>query len=237
VAVVEDAAHASPALYHGRMIGTIGDITTFSFYATKTLAVGDGGMLVTANPDYEQRARLMHLHGMSRDAWKRYTAEGTWYYEILDAGFKYNMTDIAAALGLVQLARRDWLLGRRRAIALRYSEAFAQHPALETPPNPSDMQHAWHLYQLRLRPERLTISRDDFIKALAERKIGTSVHFIPLHLHPYYQQAFGVGPDDFPVARDLYEREISLPIYPGMTDDDTEDVIAAVDEIVRTYHR
>jgi len=237
IAVVEDAAHAFPALYRGQMIGTIGDLTAFSFYATKALATGDGGMITTNNPDYAQRCALMALHGMSRDAWKRYTAEGSWFYEVVEAGFKYNLTDLAAALGLQQLARREWLLERRRSIAARYTEAFAQMPELETPPNPAHVQHAWHLYQLRIHPERLNITREAFIQALGEAKIGTSVHFIPLHIHPYYRDAFQLAPQDFPAALDLYQREISLPIYPGMTDEDVADVIAAVQDVVETHRR
>ena len=237
IAVVEDAAHAFPAFYRGQMIGTIGDLTAFSFYATKTLATGDGGMLTTNNPEYAQRCALMALHGMSRDAWKRYTAEGSWFYEIVDAGFKYNMTDLAAALGVQQLARREWLLERRRSIAARYTQAFSGWPELETPPDPAHVQHAWHLYPLRLHLDQLTITRDAFIQALTAAKIGTSVHFIPLHLHPYYRDTYHLSPDDFPAALQAYQREISLPIYPGMTDDDVEDVIAAVQEIVADHRR
>lgn len=237
IPVVEDAAHAFPAQYRGRMVGSIGDLTAFSFYATKALATGDGGMLTTGNPEYARRSALMALHGMSRDAWKRYTAEGSWFYEVLDAGYKYNMTDLAAALGLQQLARREWLLERRRSIAARYTEAFARLPELETPPSPAHVQHAWHLYQLRLHPERLKITRDAFIQALTAANIGTSVHFIPLHLHPYYRETYQLSPNDFPAALDAYQREISLPIYPGMTDEDVADVIAAVQEIVQSHRR
>jgi dTDP-4-amino-4,6-dideoxygalactose transaminase len=226
--IIEDAAHALPTLYRGRMIGTLGDLTAFSFYATKTLATGDGGMLVTNNSAWAERAGIMAMHGISRDAWKRYSAEGSWFYEVIDAGYKYNMTDIAAALGLQQLARRQWLLERRQAIAAAYNEAFANIEELEVPPERADSQHAWHLYALRIRPERLTIPRDEFIKELAAANIGTSVHFIPLHLHPYYRDTYKLAPEDFPVALVSYQREISLPIYPGMTEDDTQDVIAAV---------
>jgi dTDP-4-amino-4,6-dideoxygalactose transaminase len=235
IAVVEDAAHTFPSTYRGQMIGTIGDITAFSFYATKTIATGDGGMLTTHNPDYARRMALMALHGMSKDAWKRYTVEGSWFYEIVEAGFKYNMTDLAAALGVQQLARRQWLLERRQRIAARYTQAFAALPELETPPNPAHVQHAWHLYQLRLRPERLSITREAFIQALAAANIGTSVHFIPLHLHPYYRDTFALAPGDFPMALDAYQREISLPIYPGMTDEDVADVIGSVQEIVAAH--
>ncbi|MDQ2886056.1 MAG: DegT/DnrJ/EryC1/StrS family aminotransferase [Chloroflexota bacterium] len=232
--VIEDAAHAFPASYRGRMIGTTSDLTAFSFYATKTLATGEGGMLTTANPAYAERASMMALHGISRDAWKRYMAQGSWYYEVLQAGYKYNMTDIAAALGLQQLARCEWLWERRRAIARRYSAAFSLWPELETPPDPAHVEHAWHLYLLRLRPERLAISRDEFIQALTKANIGTSVHFIPLHLHPFYRDTYHLATDDFPAALAAYRRVISLPIYPGMSDEDVEDVIAAVEQIIKT---
>ena len=234
--VIEDAAHAFPAKYRGRMIGTMSDLTAFSFYATKTLATGEGGMLTTANPAHAERAAMMALHGISRDAWKRYTAEGSWYYEVLQAGYKYNMTDIAAALGVQQLARSEWLWERRRTIARRYTEAFSRFPEVETPPNPAHVEHAWHLYLLRLRTERLAITRDAFISALAQANIGTSVHFIPLHLHPFYRNTYQLAADDFPAALDAYRRVISLPIYPGMNDEDVEDVIAAVEQII-TMHR
>ncbi len=235
--IIEDAAHAFPARYRGRMIGTIGDLTAFSFYATKTLAVGEGGMLTTANPAYAERAALMTLHGISRDAWKRYSAQGSWFYEVLEAGFKYNMTDISAAIGLHQLARSEWLLERRRVIAERYTEAFSHHLELETPYTPDYAQHAWHLYLLRLSLERLTITREVFIQELSEAQIGASVHFIPLHLHPFYRDTYSLQSEDFPVALRLYQRTVSLPIYPGMTDDDVEDVIAAVERIVKRYKK
>lgn len=235
--VIEDAAHAFPAKYRGRMIGTIGDLTAFSFYATKTLAVGEGGMLTTANSVYAERATLMTLHGISRDAWKRYSAQGSWFYEVVEAGFKYNMTDISAAIGLHQLARNEWLLERRRAIAERYTEAFSHYLELEIPSTPDYAQHAWHLYLLRLSLERLTITREAFIQELFKAKIGTSVHFIPLHLHPFYRDTYHVQAEDFPVALHLYQRTISLPIYPGMTDDDVEDVITAVEHIVKRYKK
>ncbi|MBA2677122.1 MAG: DegT/DnrJ/EryC1/StrS family aminotransferase [Ktedonobacteraceae bacterium] len=235
--VIEDAAHAFPAKYRGRMIGTLGDMTAFSFYATKTLATGEGGMLTTTRADYAERAAMMALHGISRDAWKRYTAEGSWYYEVLQAGFKYNMTDIAASLGLHQLARCEELLERRSTIARRYTEAFSCLPELETPPDPMHVEHAWHLYMLRLRLESLSIGRDAFIQELTKANIGVSVHFIPLHLHPFYRQAWQLQPTDFPRALGEYQRAISLPIYPGMTDEDIEDVIAAVAHIIAAHRR
>src|SRR6266566_6444465 len=237
LSVIEDAAHAFPAKYRGQMIGTISDFTAFSFYATKTLATGEGGMLTTANPEFAERASMMALHGISRDAWKRYSAEGSWYYEVLQAGYKYNMPDLAAAIGLHQLARSEWLLERRRAIAQRYTEAFSQWPEVEPPPNPAHVEHAWHLYLLRLRPERLTITRDAFIQALTKANIGTSVHFIPLHLHPFYRDTYQLAADDFPAALHAYQRVISLPIYPGMADEDVEDVIAAIEQIIAEHRK
>jgi len=230
--VIEDAAHAFPAKYRGHMIGSIGDLTAFSFYANKALSTGEGGMLTTANSAYAERAAMMTLHGISRDAWKRYNAGGSWYYEVVQAGYKYNMTDIAAALGLHQLARSQWLLERRRAIAQRYTEAFSHLAEVETPPNPAHVEHAWHLYILRLRPERLSITRDAFIQALKQAQIGTSVHFIPLHLHPFYRDTYHLAIDGFPAALHAYQRAISLPVYPGMTVEDIEDVIAAVEQII-----
>jgi dTDP-4-amino-4,6-dideoxygalactose transaminase len=237
LAVIEDAAHAFPASYRGRMVGTLGDVAAFSFYATKTLATGEGGMLTCADAGLAERVAVLALHGISHDAWKRYSREGSWYYEVLDAGYKYNMPDLAAALGLQQLARREWLLARRQAIAARYSAAFAAYPELEPPPVPAHVGHAWHLYMLRLRPERLASTRDELIRELADVNIGTSVHFIPLHLQPFYRDTYGLAPDAYPHALDAYQREISLPIYPGMSDDDVEDVIAAVTALVVRHRR
>jgi len=236
--VIEDAAHAFPAKYYGRMVGTLGDLAAFSFYTTKTLAVGEGGMLTTANAAYAERAALMSLHGISRDAWKRYSAEGSWFYEVLEAGFKYNMSDISAAIGLHQLARSEWLLERRRAIAQRYNEAFSQHHELEIPFTPDYVQqHSWHLYLLKLSLEYLTITREAFMQELFKARIGVSVHFIPLHMHPFYRDTYHVQATDFPVALHAYQRTISLPIYPGMTDTDVDDVIAAVEQIVKTHKK
>jgi dTDP-4-amino-4,6-dideoxygalactose transaminase len=237
IPVVEDAAHAFPAAYKGRMIGSIGHLTAFSFYVTKTLATGEGGMLTTSNPEYARRAAVMSLHGISHDAWKRYRTGGSWYYEVVEAGFKYNMTDISASLGLHQLARSSWLLQRRQEIATRYTEAFAMLPEIETPPLPGYVTHAWHLYMLRLHLERLSITREAFIQELTRAQIGSSVHFIPLHLHPFYRDTYHLSPEDFPAALGIYQREISLPMYPGMSDDDVDDVIATVEQIIETHKK
>lgn len=231
LAVIEDAAHAFPTRYKGRMIGQISDFTCFSFYATKTITTGEGGMICTDNDAWAERCRIMALHGISKDAWKRYTAEGSWYYEIIAPGYKYNMTDVAAAMGLAQLRKAQTMWQRRCEIAQMYNQAFAANPALEIPTDCPDSQHAWHLYMLRLNPGRLALDRAQFVNALKERGIGSSVHFIPLHLHPYYRDTYGYQPDDFPVAYQQFQREISLPIYSKMRDTDVQRVIRAVTEI------
>ena len=236
--VIEDAAHALPASHHGKKVGAIGDITCFSFYATKTITTGEGGMATTENPEWAKRMRMMSLHGISLDAWDRYTEEGSWYYEVLRPGYKYNMTDIAAALGIEQLKRCDDFYHARRRIAEQYNEAFADLPEIQVPACVgSDLQHAWHLYILQLDLDRLNIVRRDFIQALNSRRIGTSVHFIPLHLHPFYKQTFGCQASDFPQASTAFERIVSLPIYPTMTDQNVSDVIAAVRDLVQEYRR
>ena len=237
ISVVEDAAHTFPSTYKGRMVGTIGNVTCFSFYSTNTITTGEGGMATTDDETLADRMRMMSLHGISKNAWTRYTAAGTWKYEILFPGFKYNMPDMAAALGLAQLRKADQFHQRRTAIARRYTEAFnTLAEFLEAPPDaPAGDVHSWHLYVLRLRLSRLAIGRDEFIEELKRANIGVSVHFIPLHLHPYYQQTFGYVPDDFPNANQSFLRSISLPIYPKMTDDDVESVIAAVRAICRAH--
>jgi dTDP-4-amino-4,6-dideoxygalactose transaminase len=233
LAVVEDAAHALPAHVGGRPVGTLGAAGAFSFYATKNITTGEGGMLTTDDDALAERARMMSLHGISRDAWLRYTAKGSWQYEIVAPGFKYNMTDIAAALGLAQLGRSEELWEIRRRYAASYSEAFRAVPELEAPPDASPHdRHAWHLYVLRLNPERLALDRAGFIEELRARGIGASVHFIPLHLHPYYRASYGYRRHDFPVASAVYERILSLPLYPRMALDDVDRVIGAVEAIV-----
>ncbi len=232
LAVIEDAAHALPARYHGRMVGTLGDLAAFSFYATKPITTAEGGMLTTDNPDYAARATLMSLHGISKDAWKRYSAEGSWYYEVEAPGFKYNMTDLAAALGVVQLRRCDELWARRAALAARYDRAFADLPEAAPLVVAPNLQHAWHLYIIRLNLDALDIDRAGFMRALHALNIGASVHFIPLHLHPYWRRLSGHLPDDFPTALGAYERIVSLPIYPSMSDQDADDVVEAVRTIV-----
>lgn len=236
LAVIEDCAHAFPAGHRGRPLGTLGDLGTFSFYATKTVTTGEGGMLITNDDQYAERARVMSLHGMSRDAWKRYTATGSWRYDVVAPGFKYNMTDMAAALGISQLAKMERMWHRRAEIAGRYSAVFGQRPELETPTCRVPQEHAWHLYILRLNLPHLSIDRDAFMQELRARGIGTSVHFIPLHTFSYYREAYGAE-RVFPVADREFQRTLSLPIYSAMTDDDVDHVIAAVMDVVLAHSR
>lgn len=234
--VIEDAAHALPAQYKGKAVGTIGDLTAFSFYATKNLTTAEGGML-TGKQELIDKARVLSLHGMNRDAWKRYDKGGSWYYEVDVPGFKYNMTDIQASIGLQQLKKLNGFQERRREIVKRYNEVFSKCPCLETPVHRPYVEHAWHLYTLRLNLETLKIDRDRFIEKLKERNIGTSVHFIPIHLHPYYRQKYGYQPEDFPVAYSNFLRLISLPLYPRMSNEDVDDVIEAVFDVVERHRR
>lgn len=235
LAVVEDAAHALPASRGGRAAGTFGTAGALSFYATKTVTTGEGGMLVTDSDAIADRARVMRLHGISRDAWKRYTAGGSWYYEIEDVGYKYNLTDLAAAIGLVQLERAEAMRIARERVAGRYAAAFASAagaagPMFELPEEPGpDEVAAWHLYPVRLRAEDAAC-RNEVIDRLSAAGIGTSVHFIPLHLHPYYRRTYDYRPEDLPIAAGEYAREISLPIYPDLSDDDVERVVAGLAE-------
>jgi dTDP-4-amino-4,6-dideoxygalactose transaminase len=235
--VIEDAAHALPTRYRGKMVGTIGDITCFSFYATKTITTGEGGMATTENPEWAERMRIMSLHGISHDAWKRYTAEGSWYYEILYPGYKYNLTDVAAALGVEQLKKSDQFWALRQRCASWYNEGFKDVPEITVPYVAPEGQHAWHLYIIQLNLERLHIGRNEFIELLRKANIGASVHFIPLHLHPYYRNTFGYRPEDFPAASAAFERIISLPIYPGLAEADAQRVIDTVRTLVRQHRR
>jgi len=237
IKVVEDAAHILPGKYKDRSIGTIGDITCFSFYATKNITTGEGGMAVTNDDQWAERMRVMSLHGISKDAWKRYTAEGNWYYEIIAPGYKYNLTDIAAALGIAQLRKADFFQLRRSQIADRYSEALKALPQISIPTVLNDVQHSWHLYVIKLNLEHLDIDRNRFIEELKNMGIGVSVHFIPLHIHPYYRELYSYEPTDFPVAFETYQRIISLPIYPKMTDADVERVVKAVTDVAMKYRK
>ena len=231
--VVEDAAHALPTSYKGQSVGTIGDVTVFSFYVTKTLATGEGGMVVTEDDAIASRIRTMRLHGINRDVFDRYQSDKpSWYYEVVAPGFKYNMPDIMAAIGIHQLARLREMRDRRAQIAARYMEAFADLPIQLPLPAIDEDEHAWHLFIIRLDLKDLRIDRNQFIEEMTNQGIGTSVHFIPLHLQPYWRDKYGLTPDDFPVATAVFERVVSLPIYSKMTDDDVELVIKAVRQTI-----
>ena len=227
--VVEDAAHALPTTLEKELIGTMGsNATVFSFYANKTMTTGEGGMLVTRDAELAKRARVMRLHGINRDAFDRFTAKvPSWYYEIVAPGFKYNLTDIAAAMGLHQLKRLPAFQRRREQIAARYFEALADLPLILPPQAPEGDVHSWHLYVLRLT-EDAPIGRDEFIERLFELGIGCSVHYVPLHQHPYWKERYGLTPEMFPESQKAYERTVTIPLYTAMTDDQVERVIAAV---------
>ncbi|MGH7932883.1 MAG: DegT/DnrJ/EryC1/StrS family aminotransferase [Candidatus Binataceae bacterium] len=240
--IVEDAAHAagSARFLDGRgmtRIGAIGDVSCFSFYATKNITSAEGGMITTEDDALAEKIAVASLHGMDRDAWKRYDRGGSWYYEIHDTGFKYNLSDVHAAIGLAQLRRADDLTRRRQAIAHNYNEAFGREGALEIPAAGPGIEHAWHLYVLRIRPEQLKLDRNRFVELLRERGIGTSVHCIPLNTMDFYQKRYGYRTGDFPVAERIYSRCLSLPIFPAMSGEDMSYVIEAVLATVRDNRR
>ncbi|APZ96872.1 DegT/DnrJ/EryC1/StrS family aminotransferase [Fuerstiella marisgermanici] len=230
--LIEDAAHAIGSAYKGQPIGSGLNPACFSFYATKNLTTGEGGML-TGESEFLEKARMLSLHGMSREAWSRYAAGGKWAYDIAAPGYKYNMTDIQAALGLQQLRRFESMQQRRRDIVSQYQEAFSGNAAFQTPVSREHVTHAWHLYVLRLNEGELSVNRNQFIEEVNARNIGTSVHFIPIHIHSYYAEKYGWEPDDFPVALDSFNRMVSLPLSPKMSDQDVTDVIDAVYNVVR----
>ena len=213
-------------------VGTSADISCYSFYANKTITTGEGGMACTENDDYADRMRIMSLHGISRDAWKRFTAEGSWYYEIIAPGFKYNMADIAAAIGIHQLRKADRFHRRRIELAGLYGESLKEVEEIILPQVQPNRIHSWHLYVIRLKLGRLKIDRARFITELTQRGVGTSVHWLPLHMHPYYRETYGYAPEDLPVACSLYPEIITLPIYPDMTGDDVAYVCDSIKDIV-----
>lgn len=232
--IVEDAAHALPASYKSRRIGALSDFTCFSFYATKTLSTGEGGMITTKNGIAAERMRVMRLHGIGRDPWRRQSSGDSWSYDIVESGFKYNLTDLQSAIGIVQLEKSDAMCAARRHIAHRYNSAFANDPALEIPTEPHETHSSWHLYILRLNLDQLSIDRNHFMTQLREKGIGCSVHFIPLHLHSHYQSRHGYKPGAFPQAEAQFHRSISLPIYPDLTEDQLDRIIEAVQQITNT---
>lgn len=237
IRVIEDAAHALGAALRGRPVGSLSDVTAFSFYATKNLTTGEGGAAVTADAELAGRMELLSLHGMNRDAWKRYSDTGSWYYELTAPGYKYNLSDVLAAIGLGQLERFDALQARRRALVARYDAGLAGVPEVRRPRARPEVTHAWHLYPVALELERLSCDRARFIAELRAENVGSSVHFIPIHLHPYFRERLGTGPGDFPVAEDAYRRAVSLPLFPDMTDGDVDDVVAAVRKVVAQLRR
>lgn len=227
--VMEDAAHALPTTCDGAMIGALNsDVTVFSFYANKTITTGEGGMLVTRNPEIAKRARVMRLHGINRDAFDRFTSKApSWYYEIIAPGFKYNMTDIAASIGIHQLKKANLFQQKRSHIAALYDDALADLPIICPPHASAGDVHSWHLYVIQLA-DHVNIERDVFIERMFEQGIGCSVHYIPLHLHPYWRDTYKLTPDMFPVSQRIYERTVSLPLYSRMTEKDVARVVAAI---------
>jgi dTDP-4-amino-4,6-dideoxygalactose transaminase len=235
--VIEDAAHAIGTAIGGRPIGAFGDATVFSFYPTKNVTTGRGGMLTTDDDALAERCRLLALHGMSNDAWDRYTARGSWSYRVLAPGYNYAMSDFQAALGHAQFARIDEFQSKRRRLAERYNERFASMPEIVTPVEREGTTHAWHLYVARIGRGELDIGRDDVITKLKDAGIGTSVHFIPIHHHPYYRETYGWAPGDFPVADEAFETMISLPLYTRMSEAEADRVIYAIEDVVRRHRR
>ncbi len=207
-------------------------VTVFSFYANKNMTTGEGGMITTVDEGLMEDMRVLSLHGMSRDAWKRHAGTGSWYYEVVSPGYKYNISDILAALGIHQIEKLDGFIESRTRIAKRYDKAFAGMPEMETPIVHKDRKHAYHLYVIRLNLDRLTIDRAQFIEELRARNIGSSVHFVPVHMHPFYKERYGYNSGDFSTTESLYQQIISLPLFPRMTNQDMDDVIAAVKDIV-----
>lgn len=232
--VMEDAAHALPTTCDGKLIGTLdSDVTVFSFYANKTITTGEGGMLVTKNPEISKRARVMRLHGINRDAFDRFTAKApSWYYEIVAPGFKYNMTDIAASLGIHQLKKANLFQEKRAHIAALYDNELAHLPIILPPHAAGQDVHSWHLYVIQL-DSSVKVSRESFIERMFSQGIGCSVHYIPLHLHPYWRDRYGLLPEMFPASQKIYERTLSLPLYTRMTDADVQRVVSAVKEALK----
>ncbi len=226
--VIEDAAHAFPAIHKGKMIGTWGDFTVFSFYATKGITTGEGGMVTTNHSEMANRMRIMRLHGINRDTYNR----PSWFYEVVDAGYKYNLTDIAAAIGLVQLKESPAFWARREEIALRYNEVFSGIQGIKLPKPDSRGKHSWHLYRIELDPKLAKMGRDSLAIELKDRNIGTSLHFIPIFEHPFYKKTYNFNKNHFPNASKMYDKALSLPLFAGMTDFDVEDVISAVKELL-----
>jgi dTDP-4-amino-4,6-dideoxygalactose transaminase len=232
--VVEDAAHSFGAAYRGKKIGCFGNATAFSFYATKNLTTGEGGCIAADDERLANKMRLLSYHGMSRDSWERYADRGSWYYQVEVAGYKSNMNDILASLGISQLEKFDKIQKRRSEIAAKYLERLGSTPFFELPTVREGNIHTWHLFVIRLNTDMITLDRDAFVRALAAENIGCSVHFIPIHMHPFFE-AYSKENDRFPVCDNYFNRCISLPIYPGMRDSDVQEVVDALDKLVSHY--
>lgn len=232
--VMEDAAHALPAKYKGVMVGSRSNLAAFSFYATKNLTTIEGGCL-TGDPELVSKARTIGHHGMNRDAWKRFDKSGSWYYEVVLPGFKYNMTDVQAAIGLHQLNRLEGFQRRRREIVAAYEQGFGDLVAIQLPVERPEVESAWHLYVIRLNLEHLAIDRNTFIEELKARHIGTSVHYLPVHMHPFYRDKYGYKPEDCPIAANAFSRMLTLPLHPGLTNEDVQDVVEAVRDIAQAF--
>lgn len=235
--VLEDAAHSLPATYKGKKIGTISDATCFSFYATKTLSTGEGGMICTNDEELAERCAIMRLHGINRDAWKRYSEAGSWYYEVVAPGYKYNFTDLQASLGLPQLKKVNMMWEWRKKIASKYFEGFKDFELIELPYIKNDRESSWHLFPIRLNLEMLTKNRAQIIETLKDHNIGVGVHFMPVHQHLYYSESFNLNDNNYPVASSTFPRLLSLPIYPGMTDKSVEKVILTVKDLLNQIKR
>jgi dTDP-4-amino-4,6-dideoxygalactose transaminase len=234
LAVVEDAAHSLPASYRDqtgvwRKVGTVSPLTCFSFYANKCITTGEGGMIASTDPELAERVKTMSLHGLSKSAWSRFESKGSWYYEIVEPGFKYNLTDLAAAIGVAQLEKADRFLEERTRVARMYSERLAEHSEfVETPGWSEDRESSWHIYAIRLHLGALSIDRAQFIEKMKEQGIVTTVHWMPLHLHPYYRRTYGYRGADYPVATAEWQRLISLPIFPGMREAEVDYVCQTI---------
>lgn len=235
--VLEDAAHSLPATYKGKKIGNISDVTCFSFYATKTLTTGEGGMICTNDEEIAERCAIMRLHGINRDAWKRYCESGSWYYEVVAPGFKYNFTDLQASLGLPQLKKVDLMWELRKRIAARYNQAFKEIDTIELHSIKNDRESSWHLFPIRLKLDKLTKNRTQIIDTLRENNIGVGVHFMPVHQHLYYRKTFNLKDENFPVASGIFPKLLSLPIYPSMSDEDVDRVIDVFTDILKNARK
>jgi len=237
IKVMEDAAHSLPAVYKGKKVGTISDVTCFSFYATKTLSTGEGGMICTNDEEIAERCSIMRLHGINRDAWKRYTESGSWYYEVVAPGFKYNFTDLQASLGIPQLKKVDLMWQSRKNIAKRYTAALKDNEFLQLHSVKEDRESSWHLYPVRLNLERLKINRAQLIDEMRKLNIGAGVHFMPVHQHIYYTQTYNLDDKNYPVASSVFPRLVSLPIYPGMSEEHVDKVINVLVDLLEKYKK